>query len=162
MAQVNHSDAQTPSGARIGECVRLLKSKGIRTTRQRMSVLSLLLASDTPLTAEDLYVQVRESCPNVSLSTVYRVLDALCEKNVLTKSGLMEGGRAMFEVTPLTHRHNLICIRCHRITPLRDCPLEDYETDVEKTTGYTVSGHKLEIYGICPKCKGKRPSSDSL
>lgn len=141
--------------AREAECSRLLRAKDIRTTRQRMSVLTTLVGSDTPLTAEEIYVRVRERCPSVSFSTIYRVLDTLCEKNVLTKSGLMEGGRAMYEVTPLTHRHNLICTRCHRITPLQDCPLEEYETNVEKTTGYTVSGHKLEVYGVCPQCKRK-------
>lgn len=141
--------------AKEAECSRLLRAKAIRTTRQRMSVLTTLIGSDTPLTAEEIYVRVRERCPSVSFSTIYRVLDTLCEKNVLTKSGLMEGGRAMYEVMPLTHRHNLICTRCHRITPLQDCPLEEYETNIEKTTGYTVSGHKLEVYGVCPQCKGK-------
>lgn len=146
---------QNETEARNAECSRLLRAKNIRTTRQRMSVLTTLLGSDTPLTAEEIYVRVREYCPNVSFSTIYRVLDTLCEKNVLTKSGLMEGGRALYEVTPLTHRHNLICVKCHRITPLKDCPLQEYETNIEKTTGYTVSGHKLEVYGVCPRCQGK-------
>lgn len=153
MSEVNQAQA--------GECVRLLRSKGIRNTRQRTAVLATLLGSDTPLTAENIFVRVRENCPYVSFSTIYRVLDALCEKNVLTKSGLMEGGRSLYEVTPLTHRHNLICIKCHRITPLRDCPLEAYETDIERATGYTVSGHKLEVYGICPECQGKRRAPGS-
>lgn len=130
-----------------------MEEKGIKSTRQRIAVGQTLSGSEVPLTAEDIYLHVQETCPGMSLSTVYRVLDTLCEKDMVTKSGLMEGGRAMYEITPPVHRHNLICIRCHRIIPLQDCPLREYENTIEKTTGYTISGHKLEVYGICPRCK---------
>jgi Fur family ferric uptake transcriptional regulator len=126
--------------------------KGIKSTRQRLAVVGELSASGSPLTAEEIFLNVHDCCENLSLSTVYRILDMLCKKDVVMKSGLMEGGKAMFEITPDVHRHNLICTKCHKITPLADCPLSEYESDIEKSTGYSISGHKLEVYGICPDC----------
>lgn len=131
----------------------MLAGKGIKSTKQRLAVLGVLEKSEGPLTAEEIFLRSLDSCPGMSLSTVYRVLDTLCGKDVATRSGLMEGGRALFEVTPVMHRHNLICVRCHSITQLDDCPLSEYESDIARRTGYNISGHKLEVYGICPKCR---------
>jgi Fur family ferric uptake transcriptional regulator len=48
----------------------------------------------------------------------------------------MEGGRALFELTPVVHRHNLICVRCHKHhSQLDDCPLSQYESDIAKPHG---------------------------
>jgi Fur family ferric uptake transcriptional regulator len=136
------------------ECYKkTLGAKGIRSTKQRLAVIGMLSESASPLTAEEIFLNLRDCCLNLSLSTVYRILDTLCKSAVVTKSGLMEGGRAMYEITPEAHRHNLICIKCHKITPLDDCPLNEYEGNIEKATGYTISGHKLEVYGICPECQ---------
>lgn len=133
-----------------------LAGKGIKSTKQRLAVLGELEKSDAPLTAEDLFMKAHAQCETLSLSTVYRIVDMLCEKGVVMRSGLMEGGRSLFELTPVVHRHNLICVRCHKIIPLEDCPLSQYESDIAKSTGYNISGHKLEVYGVCPKCSKDR------
>ena len=133
-------------------CKAMLVAKGIKNTRQRLAVLDVLVSSGKPLTAEEIYLEVRDSCDNLSLSTVYRILDTLCKKDIVTRSGLMEGGRALFELISDVHSHNLICIKCHDIIPLDGCPLLSFENELAKTTGYSISGHKLEVYGICPKC----------
>lgn len=130
----------------------LLSGKGIKSTKQRLAVIGELTASASPLTADEIYLKIRDCCDSLSLSTVYRILDILCKKDVVTRSGLMEGGKALFEITPEVHRHNLICLKCHKITPLADCPLSEYESDIEKSTGYHIASHKLEVYGICPEC----------
>jgi Fur family ferric uptake transcriptional regulator len=46
---------------------------------------------------------------------------------------------------------------------LRDCPLSDYEKELEKTTDYSIVGHDLSMYGYCPECKNKinRPQNDN-
>jgi Fur family ferric uptake transcriptional regulator len=140
----------------------LLSRMGVKSTRQRLAVLEILGGSDRPMTAEELFLKIREdgaqelpaqAFENLSLSTVYRILDTLIKKSVVTKSGLMDGGKALFEMNSDVHRHNLICIKCHRIIPIEDCPLSEYECSLARQTGYQISGHKLEVYGICPKCK---------
>lgn len=132
---------------------QMLAEKGIRATQQRISVLEALTASEVPLTAEQLFVSLHDNGGDLSLSTVYRILDNFCEHGLVSRSGLMDGGKAMFEMVAGVHRHNLICIKCHRIFPLADCPLKEYEASIAASTGFRISGHKLEVYGVCPKCR---------
>ena len=133
-------------------CKEELASKGIKCTKQRLAVICELGKSEVPMTAEEIFLKVHDCCHNLSLSTVYRVLDVLCKSGMIIRSGLIEGGKAVFEITPEAHTHKLICIKCHNVTPLADCPLAKYENDIEKSTGYRISSHKLEVYGVCPKC----------
>ncbi|ADU27699.1 Fur family transcriptional regulator [Ethanoligenens harbinense] len=133
---------------------RLLES-GLKVTRQRLALLAAISQSETPLTAEELFMRLRRDFATLSLSTVYRALDTLCEKKMVSRSVLMDGGRAMFEIAPETHGHNLICTVCHKIVPIQGCPLRDYEDSLARSTGYVISGHKLEVYGVCPQCQSK-------
>lgn len=136
-----------------GNCRKILCSKGIRGTKQRVAVLNELISSAVPLTADDIYMSIRDGGEeNLSLSTVYRILDMFGQKGIAAKTGLIEGGKSLYEIVTGVHRHNLICIKCHRLIPLEDCPLGDFEKSIEKSTGFRISGHKLEIYGICPEC----------
>lgn len=133
-------------------CKAMLAGKCIKNTRQRLAVLGEIVSSGKPLTAEEIYLEVRDRCDNLSLSTVYRILDAFCKKEIVTKSGLMEGGKALFEFVTDVHSHNLICIKCHSVVPLDGCPLLSFENELAQSTGYSISGHRLEVYGICPNC----------
>ncbi len=135
-------------------CRDLLSAKGIKGTKQRFAVLRVLLGSSVPLTADDIYLGLRDQGDaSLSLSTVYRILDTFTHSGITAKTGLLEGGKALFEVVSGVHRHNLICVRCHKLIPLGECPLGEFEQELEATTGYRISGHKLEIYGVCPECR---------
>jgi Fur family ferric uptake transcriptional regulator len=140
----------------VDECYyrEILTSKGIKGTRQRIDVMAVLFSSAVPLTADDIYIHIRDGGgEKLSLSTVYRILDTLGQKEIVAKTGLIEGGKALYEIVSGVHRHNLICIKCHKLIPLGDCPLGDFEKNLEDTTGFRISGHKFEIYGVCPDCR---------
>jgi Fur family transcriptional regulator, ferric uptake regulator len=132
----------------------ILSSKGIKGTKQRIAVITELLSSNVPLTADDIYMRIHDcGGENLSLSTVYRVLDIFVKKEIAAKTGLIDGGKALYEIVSGVHRHNLICIKCHRMMSFGDCPLDDFEKNLEDTTGFHISGHKMEIYGVCPECR---------
>jgi Fur family ferric uptake transcriptional regulator len=136
-------------------CYRaVLAAKGIKGTKQRIAVIEELFSSAVPLTADDIYMRIHDAgSAKLSLSTVYRILDTLVKSEIVAKSALMDGGKAMYEIVSGVHRHNLICIKCHRMMSFGDCPLGDFEKNLECTTGFHISGHKMEIYGICPECR---------
>ena len=131
---------------------RILADKGIKSTKQRLAVMGELAENGAPMTAEEIFLRAHDRCENLSLSTVYRILDVLCKNGMAARTVLTDGGKAVFELTTEGHVHNLICIKCHKVMPLEGCLFARYENSIEESTGYKISSHKLEVYGICPKC----------
>ncbi|MFA6730144.1 MAG: transcriptional repressor [Eubacteriales bacterium] len=129
----------------------LLKS-GLKKTVRREAILKLLRESPNPLSAEDLYSKLRKKGINANFSTVYRALDVLCQKNLIKKIVLENNPRSLYEACGEAHTHHLICLGCKKITTLNVCPLGGYVADLAKNTRYSIKGHKLDIYGLCPEC----------
>lgn len=90
---------------KYGEAMRRLKHAGLRPTRQRLSILSLLLeTAPRHVTAEELFQETREAGIPVSLATVYNTL------NQFTQAGLMGevvvgSGQSYFDTDPSSHCH---------------------------------------------------------
>ncbi|MEL7563771.1 MAG: transcriptional repressor [Dehalobacterium sp.] len=66
-----------------------LKRSGLKNTRCGSAILEILEQSNQPVTAEAVYHDLNEKNMPVSLSTVYRTLEALVDKNLITKLNLM-------------------------------------------------------------------------
>lgn len=62
---------------------RALERKGLRATRQREQVFSVVLASDDHPSADLVYARVKESCPTISLATVYNCLETLVDCDLI-------------------------------------------------------------------------------
>lgn len=132
-----------------------LKKCGLKSTRRRGDVLQILEASSSPVTAEKIFLDLKEKNINISLSTVYRILDVLVEKEIVLKMNSTENDSAMFELNRRIHRHYLVCLGCRKMIPVENCPLNGLEKRLEQETGFEVTGHSLEIYGYCSDCRKK-------
>ena len=137
-----------------------LRRNGLKNTKHRAEVLKILERSTQPVTADQVYRKLELAGNTISLSTVYRNLELLVEKNIVLKMNAVEGGKSLFELNKMVHRHYLICLGCHKMLPVDDCPLDDYEKSLQKKTGFSVTGHKLEIYGYCRDCAGRKRNKD--
>ncbi len=131
----------------------VLFNNGLRSTKQRHAIMEYLTSVDIPMSAEEIYLHLIKSNINASLSTVYRNLEAMISKKLVTKTTLIEGQCAKFSIAHEGHHHHLICLGCTKIINIDECPLKELENSLNKSTDFEVTGHKLEIYGYCPKCK---------
>ena len=132
-----------------------LRRSGLKSTKHRTAILDILEQSDQPMAAEQVYLELGDQKIGVSLSTVYRVLESLLDKNLVTKLSMSISGdnRAYFEYNRKSHRHYLVCLGCKKIKAIEHCPLKNYEEALEREMNYTIEGHKLDIYGYCPACQ---------
>jgi len=126
--------------------------KGLKRTHQREEVLQCLDAADRPLTAAEL----KEHCEKTNLSTVYRILESFERVNMVEKSFLPDSDTAYYKRTANCHTHYATCLICHRQIPLEGCPVELLRL-ADQTPGFTITGHKLELYGYCSKCRPQTP-----
>lgn len=130
----------------------ILTRQGCKNTKSRKAVVGILEKSKNPLSAEDIYLLIREDGVSINLSTVYRTLELMESKGLVNKT-LMNDGKARYEITGVGHKHHLLCTNCHKMVPLDFCPLESLEKHVESKTRFDITGHRLELYGLCPECK---------
>lgn len=132
-----------------------LKDSGLKNTKHRNSILSVFEKSPQPLTADQIYTELINQNTAINLSTIYRILKTLTEKEIITKTTIDGDNKALFELNSNEHRHHLVCIECKEITMVDECPFEEYEKRLKEKMGFTILGHKLEIYGVCNRCKEK-------
>lgn len=128
-------------------------SHGIKSTQQRNLVLDLLQEIESPACAEDIYLKAALLQPTVNLSTIYRTLELFCSKDIAVKSILSESKKAVYELNTHTHKHYMVCLKCKRIVPLKNCPCNLIEKAVSENSDFEIIDHKLEIVGYCPECK---------
>jgi len=128
--------------------------EGIKKTKQREDVFRVLVEAKEPLSAIEIYnrIQQQNGQINYAISTIYRSLAVFEEKGLVEKSTLMGEDTAVYEWQHGKHKHYAICLKCHKLVPLAKCPFEHVKLDTSDED-FTVTSHKLEIYGYCNKCK---------
>ena len=93
---------RTPNGQTIETRVR---DAGLRPTRQRLSLASLLFAKgDRHLTAEELHEEAMDAGVTVSLATGYNTLHQFTEAGML-RILAVEGARTYFDTNTSDHHH---------------------------------------------------------
>jgi len=129
---------------------------GFKRTKPRENVLAVLGEASAPLSAADIYHAVEKKGLPVSLSTVYRILEQLVERNAVIKTTIMDNDMAIYELNRDQHKHYAVCMNCHRIVPLDNCPLESFTPQIGDN-GFHVLGHRVELYGYCKNCDKDKP-----
>lgn len=128
-----------------------LREQGFRCTKQRSAILNVLIKNNRPLTAREIFLQIKNINNKFRLSTVYRNLNFFQNKNIVNRVDLNKQ-EGYFELLNNQHHHHLVCINCGEIKPL-DCPLRRFQHKLSNKTNYTIVQHNMKMFGICPKCK---------
>lgn len=131
------------------------RDAGIQVTPQRLTIADTLFQCEKHISAEELYLQVREKNPRIGLATIYRTLHILKEK------GLVEEHRfndefSRYEVKDSTHHDHLICIECGKVVEFGQPVIEHLQDLAAEEKDFTIVSHKLEIYGICKDCRDRK------
>lgn len=132
------------------EILKQLKGSGVRFTPQRQAILEFLLETKTHPTAEDIFQHVKAKFPGVSLGTIYNTLNMLKEHGHILELSYGDMS-SRFDGNAKNHYH-LVCLNCGRVLDY-ERPLLELEEEVLQETGFRVSSHRLEFYGLCPDCK---------
>lgn len=136
------------------EILRQLKGKGVRFTPQRQAILEFLLDTKSHPTAEEIFQHVKAKFPGVSLGTIYNTLNMLKEHGHILELSYGDMS-SRFDGNPENHYH-LVCSRCGRVADYHR-PLLHLDGEVAEASGFQITGHRLEFYGLCPDCQEQGP-----
>ena len=126
-----------------------LRRQGWRVTNQRRLILEVVRGTDSHPTAEWVYHKVRRRLPRISLGTVYRNLKLLAEEGLIREPDSRGFGR--YDGNTARHDH-FTCQRCGRIFDLEARVDPALERRIGARTGFAVTHHRIEFYGLCSAC----------
>lgn len=126
-----------------------LRDAGLKVTLPRVKILQLLEASsDRHMSAEDVYRALLAAGEDVGLATVYRVLTQFEQVGLVIRHNF-EGGHSVFELDSEEHHDHFVCTRCGHIEEFVDEVIEQRQQEVAKRMGFTITDHRLTLYGTC-------------
>jgi len=128
------------------------EAKGLRMTGQRRTIASVLETCDDHPDVEELYNRASALDANISIATVYRTVKLFEEADILEKHEFGDG-RARYEDAERDHHDHLIDMNSGEVIEFVDPEIEALQEKIAQKLGYTLKGHRLELYGV-PVKKG--------
>ena len=128
------------------------EAKGLRMTGPRRTIAAVLQASDDHPDVEELYARASAVDAQISIATVYRTVKLFEEAGILDKLEFGDG-RARYEDAERDHHDHLIDMNSGEVIEFVDPEIEELQERIAARLGYTLKGHKLELYGVPIKSK---------
>jgi len=122
-----------------------LRERGVRITRQRQAILSVLSEARDHPDANELLIRASAIDPSVSLSTIYRTLTVLEENGVVQRLNF-EGVPAKFETTDAPHHDHIIDVETGDVIEFRSDKIEKLQAEIAAELGYEIVHHRLDLY----------------
>ncbi|RSL34606.1 transcriptional repressor [Salibacterium salarium] len=148
---------------RIDRIKKQLHSQSYKLTPQREATVRVLLENEKDhLSAEDVYLLVKEKAPEIGLATVYRTLELLNELEVVDKINFGDGvSRYDLRKEGADHfHHHLVCIECGSVDEIQEDLLGEVEKIVENDWRFKIKDHRLTFHGICYRCHEKQDTGE--
>ncbi|MBR9837259.1 MAG: transcriptional repressor [Rhodobacteraceae bacterium] len=129
----------------IEEMTQALRDAGIRVTRQRAALLSVLAEAGDHPDAPELHRRAEAAVPGISLSTVYRTLSTLESRGVIQRHQF-EGASARFEPAETDHHDHMIDVDTGEVTEFASDRIERLQAEIAAELGYEIVHHRMELY----------------
>jgi Fur family ferric uptake transcriptional regulator len=130
-----------------------VRRKNLKHSVQRDQILRIFLKSEKHLTADELYQAVKKNSPGIGFATIYRTLKLLCESGLCRELKCEDGLTRYEHLYGHEHHDHLICLKCGKFIEVANPEIERIQEELARKEGFTVMRHRLELYGICRKCR---------
>ncbi|OUC13558.1 MAG: transcriptional repressor [Alkalinema sp. CACIAM 70d] len=124
-----------------------------RRTRSQERILEILTTLDRAISAQDLYMELRQQDQVMGLATVYRALDGL-KKEGAVQVRTLATGESLYSLLQ-EDRHHLTCLQCGATIELESCPVHELEKQFSQRYQFKIHYHLLEFFGVCLQCQGQ-------
>ena len=135
---------------------RNMKGLFMKFSKQRELILNQVKRFPIHPTADEVYTALKKDNPNLSLGTVYRNLNLLCETGELMKIRIADG-KDRFDGRTDKHYH-MVCDDCGRVYDIELDLLDGIEQRILSSDGHVLTNVTLNLNGICCGCMAQRNS----
>ncbi len=129
-----------------------LKASGLRSTPQRLAVMSFLAESDDHPSVDNVWRHVKRRFPGISQATVYRTVQLVLSLGEACEIAFAGGGSRYDGRKPHPHPH-IVCLQCGKIIDPELLSLGEMTREIAASSGFTITTFRLDFFGICPACR---------
>ncbi|MHC1752296.1 Fur family transcriptional regulator [Humidesulfovibrio sp.] len=147
--KTDFSDRQTPHQA----FTAYLQQHRLKITPQRRLILDIFLLEPGHVSSEELYAKVKRRDASIGQATVYRTLKLLAGCGLAEAVSFADGITRYEPHFGAEHHDHLICELCGRTIEIMDPLIETRQEELAAKYGFTLVRHKMDLYGLCPKCR---------
>jgi Fur family transcriptional regulator, ferric uptake regulator len=131
--------------------IEILRSVGLKVTKNREQVLNILQGTDRPLNHHEIMEKLPKG-QSWDRVTIYRALSDLEEKHILNT--MLTGERVTYfelkeDLNSKKHHGHIVCDDCGRI----ECVEKLDNPFPKKLQGFKVQTMDITFHGICKECQ---------
>jgi len=132
-----------------------LMSRGLRMTRQRRTILSVVETAKQHLDASQILRLARKVDSGIDRVTVYRTLNLLKRHGLVDELDLMhmEGEKHFYERRPQRDHIHMACLRCGKIAEFESDLFDRLKGQIQRDCHFNIVVTRLEIGGYCAHCR---------
>lgn len=134
-----------------GGCeANIVRQAGLRATKPRLALLSLLQTAKYPLNIKEL----AEKLGTADQVTLYRTLNTFKKAGIVNQIDFQDNA-ARYEYKDTEHdHHHIVCVTCKKIDDFVGCDYERLSQAVLKQAPRfaEITGHSFEFFGKCRMC----------
>jgi Fur family ferric uptake transcriptional regulator len=131
----------------------------LQRTRSQDRILDLLKSLNRAISAQDLYIELRNRDQSMGLATVYRALEAL-KLEGLVQVRTLGSGESLYSSVQ-RDQHHLTCLNCRESIVLNECPVHQLESELQDSHQFKIYYHTLEFFGLCDRCSEADASTEA-
>ena len=131
--------------------IQKLRDNGHKITPQRLAIVEILAKSKGHPSVEDIFDQITENFPTMSLATVYKNIILIKSIGEVLELGFPDGSNRYDGNKPYPHPH-VVCTKCKKIVDPDLDSLEHMTKEVAAETHFKILNHRLDFFGICSSC----------
>jgi Fur family ferric uptake transcriptional regulator len=134
----------------VTDLAEQLAEAGYKVTGPRLAVLKAATAQAGTFSVQELeqWLIARDESPGIA--SIFRTVRLLCDLHLLQRiHGLDDCHRYSLGAA---HGHHLVCTRCGAMERFENCGVQSLAQQLEQRTGFHISAHLVELFGLCPRC----------
>jgi Fur family peroxide stress response transcriptional regulator len=149
-------NSHTQSGTRVrgkAELAAMLQRAGLRVTGPRLTIFQALINDPTHPTAEALYHRLRPDNVNLSLSTIYKTMEAFVRAGLCQR---LFGCGPQMRVDPNCQHHwHAVCDECGHVEDFEPPAYMKLEPPA-RAGSMVIRAIQVQLNGICAECNQSR------
>jgi Fur family ferric uptake transcriptional regulator len=134
----------------------LLESITLDRVQDRLEILDVFLDTEDHVSLEELISLLKERGFDFEEDFVQRSMNGMVDLGFALKKEFKDQPVRYEHHHIGRHHDHLICAKCGKIMEFASDEMEGLQERIATRAGFLMLQHKMEIYGLCAQCLGKR------